>query len=140
MVLRKQATASVAVGFGREGAAYVNPYTAQVLGTGSKLHDWFHDVLDWHRWLGRDGEGRATGASHHRRLQSRLFLARRQRSLSLVAAARLALARVETEPCFQFPPARQGAGLELAQRDWLLVIRRAGRAHADRSSDVLPVG
>ncbi|MGH7846395.1 MAG: PepSY domain-containing protein, partial [Candidatus Binatia bacterium] len=53
-------SASVAVGFGREGAVYVNPYNGAVLGKESKLRDWFHDVTDWHRWLGRGGEGRAT--------------------------------------------------------------------------------
>jgi uncharacterized iron-regulated membrane protein/flavodoxin len=61
VVLRKDATASVAVGFGRNGVTYVDPYTGTVLGAGSKLHDWFHDVVEWHRWLGRDGEGRSTG-------------------------------------------------------------------------------
>jgi uncharacterized iron-regulated membrane protein/flavodoxin len=60
VVLRNQPTASVAVGFGRDGAVYVNPYNGAVLGKESKLHDWFHDVTDWHRWLGREGEGRAT--------------------------------------------------------------------------------
>jgi uncharacterized iron-regulated membrane protein len=29
------------------------------LGKGSKLQSWFNDVTDWHRWLGREGEGRA---------------------------------------------------------------------------------
>ena len=61
VVLRKDSTASVAVGFGPDGTTYVNPYTGAVLGKGSKLHDWFHDVIDWHRWLGMEGEGRATG-------------------------------------------------------------------------------
>jgi uncharacterized iron-regulated membrane protein/flavodoxin len=61
VVLRNEPTASVAVGFGREGATYINPYSGAVLGQGSKLHDWFHDVIDWHRWLGTEGEGRATG-------------------------------------------------------------------------------
>ena len=60
VVLRNKPTASVAVGFGREGAVYVNPYTGAMLGKESKLHDWFHDVIDWHRWLGTEGEGRAT--------------------------------------------------------------------------------
>jgi uncharacterized iron-regulated membrane protein/flavodoxin len=59
VVLRNEPTASVAVGFGRDGAVYVNPYSGVVLGNGSKLHDWFHDVIDWHRWLGQEGEGRA---------------------------------------------------------------------------------
>jgi uncharacterized iron-regulated membrane protein/flavodoxin len=61
IVLRNDPAASVAVGFGREGAVYVDPYNGAVLGTGSKLHDWFHDVIDWHRWLAMEGEGRATG-------------------------------------------------------------------------------
>ena len=61
VVLRNEPTASVAVSFGRQGATYVNPYTGAVLGSGSKLHEWFHDVIDWHRWLGMEGEGRATG-------------------------------------------------------------------------------
>ncbi len=61
VVLRGEPTASVAVGFGRDGATYVNAYTGAVLGGGSKLHDWFHTVIDWHRWLGMEGEGRATG-------------------------------------------------------------------------------
>jgi uncharacterized iron-regulated membrane protein/flavodoxin len=61
MVLRNDPTASVAVGFGREGVFYVNPYSGAGLGESSKLHGWFHDVIDWHRWLGMEGEGRATG-------------------------------------------------------------------------------
>jgi uncharacterized iron-regulated membrane protein/flavodoxin len=61
VVLRNDPTASVAVGFGREGAIYVNPYTGSVLGRESTLHDWFHEIIDWHRWLGTEGEGRATG-------------------------------------------------------------------------------
>ncbi len=40
VVLRNEPTASVAVGFGREGATYINPYSGAVLGQGSKLHDW----------------------------------------------------------------------------------------------------
>lgn len=61
VVLRSDPAAAIAVGFGRDGAVYVNPYSGAVLGKGSKLHDWFHDVVDWHRWLGMEGEGRAMG-------------------------------------------------------------------------------
>ena len=61
VALRNEPTASLVVSFGREGGAvYVDPYTGAVLGRESKLHDWFHDVTDWHRWLGQEGEGRAT--------------------------------------------------------------------------------
>jgi uncharacterized iron-regulated membrane protein/flavodoxin len=61
VVLRNEPTASVAVSFGRDSAVYVNPYNGEILGQGSKLHDWFQDIIDWHRWLGTEGEGRATG-------------------------------------------------------------------------------
>jgi uncharacterized iron-regulated membrane protein len=50
-----------AVGLGREGNLYLNPYTGAVWGEGSKgLRDFFHVVTDWHRWLGQDGPGRTT--------------------------------------------------------------------------------
>lgn len=42
IVLRNRPEAAVAVGFGRNGTTYVNPYTGEVLGKGSQLHDWFH--------------------------------------------------------------------------------------------------
>jgi uncharacterized iron-regulated membrane protein len=39
---------------------FVNPYTGEVLGEGSKkVRDFFHAVTDWHRWLGAHGENRA---------------------------------------------------------------------------------
>jgi uncharacterized iron-regulated membrane protein len=47
---------------GREGLVYVNPYTGTVAEPKSKgAHDVLHVFEDWHRWLGREGEGRATG-------------------------------------------------------------------------------
>ena len=61
LILRNQPTASVAVGLGGEGTVYVNPYSGAVLGRDSKLHDWFRDVIGWHRWLGMEGAGRDTG-------------------------------------------------------------------------------
>ena len=137
LVMRNQATASVAVGFGREGAVYVDPYNGAVLGRGSKLHDWFHDVIDWHRWLGREGEERATARAITGACNLAFFC--HYRSLSLVAA-QLALARIEIQPSFQSSPARQSAGLELAQRHRFLVFRRAGRADAHCGGDLISVG
>ena len=47
---------------GRVGAVYVNPYTGQVLEPKSKAaHDFLHKLEEWHRWLGMEGKGRATG-------------------------------------------------------------------------------
>jgi uncharacterized iron-regulated membrane protein len=55
-------TASAAVSLGREGTIYVDPYTGQVLGEASRsLQASFRTVEDWHRWLGRSTENRATG-------------------------------------------------------------------------------
>jgi uncharacterized iron-regulated membrane protein len=54
--------APVAVSLGREKTVYVHPYTGQVLGEGApKVRAFFHAVTDWHRWLGREGEGRDVG-------------------------------------------------------------------------------
>jgi uncharacterized iron-regulated membrane protein len=54
--------APVAVSLGRERTVYIHPYTGQVLGDGAaKVRAFFHAVTDWHRWLGREGEGREVG-------------------------------------------------------------------------------
>jgi uncharacterized iron-regulated membrane protein len=46
---------------GREGILYLDPYSGAVLGEGSKgVRDFFHAVTDWHRWLGAEGDRRAT--------------------------------------------------------------------------------
>ena len=52
--------APAALGFGRESIVYLNPYTGEVLGEGSKgIRTFFRVVTDWHRWLGAHGESRA---------------------------------------------------------------------------------
>lgn len=41
---------------------FVNPYTGAQLGDGAQgTRNFFHLVTDWHRWIGREGEGRAVG-------------------------------------------------------------------------------
>jgi uncharacterized iron-regulated membrane protein/flavodoxin len=60
IMVKSDATASVAVNLGRENTVFVNPYNGQLLGGLSATHDFMHDVVDWHRWLGTEGEGRAT--------------------------------------------------------------------------------
>ena len=60
IIVTSDPTASVAVNLGRENTVFVNPYTGQLLGGHSATHDFMHTVVDWHRWLGTDGEGRAT--------------------------------------------------------------------------------
>ena len=60
IIVKSDPTASVAVNLGRENTIFVNPYNGQILGGQSTTHDFMRDVVDWHRWLGTEGEGRAT--------------------------------------------------------------------------------
>ncbi|MBG99062.1 MAG: peptidase [Solibacterales bacterium] len=47
--------------FGRESIT-INPYTGEHLGEGAvKVRGFFRAMIVWHRWLGQDGEGKATG-------------------------------------------------------------------------------
>ncbi len=62
ITLRSDPSAPAVVSFGRDGSLFLNPYTGAVLGEGSKTaRAFFRSATDWHRWLGRDGEGRQTG-------------------------------------------------------------------------------
>src|SRR5262245_3637954 len=55
--------AAVRVAFSRDDGVFVNPYTADILGAGSREHDAMHVIEDWHRWLGSRDVGRPyTGA------------------------------------------------------------------------------
>lgn len=53
--------ASVIVNLGRENTVFVDPYTGDLLGGLSATHHFMHEIVHWHRWLGMEGEGRATG-------------------------------------------------------------------------------
>jgi uncharacterized iron-regulated membrane protein len=51
--LRPEASATVAVGFGKEkGSVHLDPYTGKVVGKDSKTHAFLYQVEQWHRWLG----------------------------------------------------------------------------------------
>jgi uncharacterized iron-regulated membrane protein len=51
--------AAVAVALGTQGMAFVNPYTGDVLGTGSaRMRSVYRSVTTWHRYLGVEGERR----------------------------------------------------------------------------------
>ncbi len=65
IALRADPKSSVVLALGKEGGSlYVNPYTGEVLGKGSKVHEWMHVVEDLHRWLGNRKMGRPfTGAA-----------------------------------------------------------------------------
>jgi uncharacterized iron-regulated membrane protein len=49
------------VGIGRDAVVYVDPCTGAVRGEGApRWRSFFRGVTDWHRWLGAEGETRAT--------------------------------------------------------------------------------
>lgn len=53
--------ASVAIAVGTQGIVFINPYTGDVLGTGSaKARAFYRTITSWHRYLGAEGERRAT--------------------------------------------------------------------------------
>ncbi len=65
IVLHPSPHAAMTMSFGREGSVYVNPYSSEILGSGSKTHDFMHEVVDLHRWLGSREKGRpVTGAAN----------------------------------------------------------------------------
>ena len=62
ITLRRDATAPAAFGLGRESNLFVDPYTGQILGEGSRrARAFFRAMTDWHRFLGAQGESRAAG-------------------------------------------------------------------------------
>lgn len=70
ITLQSDPAAPATVSLGRGRSVYVNPYTGEVLGEGSKkVRAFFRAVTDWHRWLGtkdatRDTARAVTGASN----------------------------------------------------------------------------
>lgn len=46
---------------GREATLFVNPYTAPAAPQSGPAHNFLHELEEWRRWLGRDGDGRAAG-------------------------------------------------------------------------------
>ena len=52
----------VVVALGRDaGVLLLNAYTGEIVGSGSGVRTFFRSVTEWHRWLGRSGDGRAAG-------------------------------------------------------------------------------
>lgn len=99
------------VSFGRNETSYVNPYTGAVTEQGARLvRGLMRTLTEWHRWLGRDGEGRAvgkaiTGAGN----VAFLFLA--VSGLILWAPRRLSLESLKAVTCFRWK-------LRGKARDW----------------------
>ncbi len=62
VTLESDPLASAAVALGTQGTVFVNPYTGQVLGSGSvRARAFYRSVTNWHRYLALEGDRRATG-------------------------------------------------------------------------------
>jgi len=59
ILIKSDPAASVAVNLGRDHTVFVNPYSGDLLGGSSATREFMRRVVDWHRWLGTEGEGRA---------------------------------------------------------------------------------
>jgi uncharacterized iron-regulated membrane protein len=54
--------APVVVALGRSEVVFLDAYDGRILGEGSRAaRSFFQSVVGWHRWLGAEGESRATG-------------------------------------------------------------------------------
>jgi uncharacterized iron-regulated membrane protein len=59
VTLDRDPTRAVQVSVAGGGSVFVNPYTGDILGTGSRRTAAFFQMLtNWHRWLAAEGEGR----------------------------------------------------------------------------------
>lgn len=64
LTIQNNPNAAYVVAFGREGQAFVNPYTAEITGEGAKnWRGFFRTTEDVHRWLALPGSGRDVGKS-----------------------------------------------------------------------------
>src|SRR5262245_11764325 len=64
VTLERDANASANVAFGQAGNLFIDPYTGAILGEGAtRARAIFRTLTDWHRWLGRNGDGRSTARS-----------------------------------------------------------------------------
>ena len=62
ITIRRANDAPYEVLMGRRGNGYVDAYTGEYLGTGdADIREFFGLMTDWHRRLGMEGDGRATG-------------------------------------------------------------------------------
>ncbi len=62
MVLLNDPSSAITFSAGRDGGFQVNPYTGEARQPASTaVHDFMHVMVDWHRYLGREGEQRPLG-------------------------------------------------------------------------------
>lgn len=61
VVIRSNPAEPIELAIGREGSLYADPYSGHILGRSNpETRRTFQKITAWHRWLGVEGEGRAT--------------------------------------------------------------------------------
>ncbi|HYE31926.1 MAG TPA: PepSY-associated TM helix domain-containing protein [Methylomirabilota bacterium] len=62
ITIPSDATKPVSYSYGRETVLLANPYTGEIIGEGSrKVRTFFQSMINWHRYLGREGDSRPLG-------------------------------------------------------------------------------
>ena len=118
----------------------MNPYTGEVLGTGSaRARAFYRTVTNWHRWLAVEGEHRTTARAITGACNAAFLVLARHGPVSLVAAA-MDRRSTSLRSRSSGAAARQGPRLQLAQRDRLLVRAGADRPDRDRHGDLVSMG
>jgi len=60
ITLRSDPGRAYVVRYGRSKTVYVDPFTAEVRGTGNEaVRDFLREIMYWHRWFGAEGENRS---------------------------------------------------------------------------------
>ena len=67
ITVKSDTRASVGVNLGRDNTVFINPYNGEILGGQSPTHNFLRDIVDRHRWLGVESEGRAAARAPHGR-------------------------------------------------------------------------
>ncbi len=121
---------TAAVALGQRGTVFVNPYTGDVLGSGSaRARAFYRSVTSWHRYLSVEGENRATARAITGACNA-AFLVLALSGIYLWWPKQWTWRHVSRGHAVPIGAERQGQGLQLAQRDWVLV--RADPRDSDR--------
>ncbi len=62
MAIANEPNAAWSIALGREGQAFVDPYSGKILGEGNKaVRGFFSEMRSWHRWIALSGDQRPIG-------------------------------------------------------------------------------
>src|SRR5215472_16901178 len=67
ITVKSDTRASIGVNLGRDNTVFINPSNGEILGGQSLTRHFLRDIVDRHRWLGVESEGRAAARAPHGR-------------------------------------------------------------------------